>query len=366
MNKLFVVIFFALVLGLLYFLLSAFTDMEEGGDQYLLTATFKNSGGINEGNPIKMAGKLIGQVGAIDFDMEKRGLVMNLWVNAGVRIPDDSELKVAEKGMLGEMYLSFEFGESKTFLKEGAVLSGEPPTNLSDVMGQAGAVLDGAGETIKTAGTELAEMLTHLNDLLEKDSFKENLAQTMATLPLVLGEAEALLRENRPQIQALVENLSSSSNALKGSLESLEGELLILSERQTMTKASQAVESFASVGKALEKVAEDDLEEVMMSLKTMLGKGEVTMSSASEGMESLTALVSSLSGEGETGGTIGRLLNDGQLYENINRFLESGEALLSLLEEQPNSIIFGKRKRKSKPKRSESSGAGIIVSEDKK
>jgi hypothetical protein len=98
----------------------------------------------------------------------------------------------------------------------------------------------------------------------------------------------------------------------------------------------------------------------------MLGKGEVTMSSASEGMESLTALVSSLSGEGETGGTIGRLLNDGQLYENINRFLESGEALLSLLEEQPNSIIFGKRKRKSKPKRSESSGAGIIVSEDKK
>ena len=78
-----------------------------------------------------MAGKLIGQVGVIEFDMENRGLVMNLWIDGGVNIPDDSTLKVAEKGMLGEMYLSFDFGESKTYLKEGSRLSGAAPTNLS-------------------------------------------------------------------------------------------------------------------------------------------------------------------------------------------------------------------------------------------
>lgn len=367
MKQLLVIIFFAAVLGLLYFLLVSFTDMEESGDQYLLSATFKNSGGINEGNPIKMAGKLIGQVGKIDFDMKERGLMMNLWIDGGVRIPDDSELKVAEKGMLGEMYLSFEFGKSDSFLQEGDVLSGLPPTNLSDVMGQAGAVLDGAGETIKSAGGELAEMLTHLNDLLGKETFKENLSKTISSLPQVLGEAEAMLRENRPQIKILVENLSSSSNAMKGSLETLEGQLLVLSERKTFSKVSDSVDSLSALGEALEKIVENDLSEMMASLKNFLENGDSTMASASKGMKGLEELISSLQGSGRSSdGTLSLLLNDGELYQNINRFLASGEALLSLLEEQPNSIIFGKRKRKTKTERSEPSGAGIIVSEGRK
>jgi len=338
--------------------------MEDGGDQYRVTATFKNSGGINEGNPIKMAGKLIGKVGDINFDMENRGLVIELWIDGEVRIPEDSKLKVAEKGMLGEMYLSFDFGGSSNFLQEGAILVGDRPGNLSEVMGQVGVVLDGAGETINSVGTEMTEMLAHMNDLLGEEGFKKNLAQSIAGLPLVLDETGAMIRENRPQIKQLVENLALSSNALQGSLRSLEGQLLVLSERNTLGKASDAVDSLAKMSKVLEKVAEEDLEEMADSLRQVLEKSEKAMESATEGMDGLKAIISALNGDNDSGGTLSRFLNDGQLYDNLNRFLESGQALLSLLEEQPNSIIFGKRKRKTSPDRSEDSGAGIIVSED--
>jgi ABC-type transporter Mla subunit MlaD len=233
-------------------------------------------------------------------------------------------------------------------------------------MGQAGEVLDGAGETIKNAGGELAEMLSHLNGLLERETFKEGLAQTIARLPQVLGETEQLLRENRPQIKLLVENLSSSSNVLRVSLLTMQNQIDILAKRETFSKASDAVDSLAKIGEVLEELAEEDLEAVMASLRSMLEKGDQTMLSASEGVVRMNSLLSALDSKGDkAGGTLSQLINNGELYENINHFLVSGQALLSLLEEQPNSIIFGKKKRKSKPRRAEASGAGYIVKEGK-
>ncbi|MBF0196635.1 MAG: hypothetical protein HQL32_02950 [Planctomycetes bacterium] len=45
-------------------------------------------------------------------------------------------------------------------------------------------------------------------------------------------------------------------------------------------------------------------------------------------------------------GTGGKLVYEDALYENINELLESGTSLVQMLEENPSSLIFGKRKKK--------------------
>ena len=52
---------------------------------------------------------------------------MTLNIDEGIVIPKNSELKIAEKGMLGEMYLSFSYGDSADSYKPGEMVEGNPP-----------------------------------------------------------------------------------------------------------------------------------------------------------------------------------------------------------------------------------------------
>ena len=45
-------------------------------------------------------------------------------------------------------------------------------------------------------------------------------------------------------------------------------------------------------------------------------------------------------------GTTGKLLHDESLYNNLNSTLQSADSLMQDLREQPNSVIWGKKKKK--------------------
>jgi phospholipid/cholesterol/gamma-HCH transport system substrate-binding protein len=109
---------------------------EESG--YRLNARFDNIGGLKVRSPVKMAGVVIGRVGAIRYDDESYEAVAELTIyDAYKRIPADTTANIYTAGLLGEQYVSLDPGGDDTYLAEGDEISlTQSAVVLEQVIGQ--------------------------------------------------------------------------------------------------------------------------------------------------------------------------------------------------------------------------------------
>ena len=339
MRLLALVAFFAIVGGLFVFLLCFFTQMGDGGSTYTITAFFAHTGGLNKGNPIKMVGKEIGEVGEVTLDYKKRGVVMDLLIHDGVKIPKDAELKISEKGMLGEMYLYFGFGNSKEMLKPGDHMVGMPPMGMSDLMSS-------AGDTIEGAGAELTKLLKAFNQLLGAPGFRENIIGTVAKAPLLVSHLSDIVSDNRDNLAAAMGNVKLLTQSLAQSAVILEGQLKNIEEKDLVEKLDGAIVSLNGLMARVDEMVSGDLGKTVQGASELMTSLQATSGEVQQVIQSLEPVISGLGKDGE--GTLSKLLHDESMHESIISFLNSGTDLLELLESQPNSIIFGKREREDK------------------
>lgn len=339
MRLLALVAFFAIVGGLLVFLLRFFTGMGDGGSAYTITAFFAHTGGLNKGNPIKMVGKEIGEVGEVTLDYEKRGVVMDLLIYDGVEIPKDAELKISEKGMLGEMYLYFGFGSSKEMLKPGAHMVGTPPLGMSDLMSS-------AGDTIEDAGAELTELLKQCNKLLAAPGFKDDIVGTVAKAPMLVSNLSGMVADNRGHLAAAMGNIKVLTESLAQSAVILEGQLKEIEDKALVEKLDGTLTTLNGLMTRVDEMVVSDLGKTVQGASELMTSLQVTSNEVQQVVKSLGPVISGLGENGE--GTLSKLLHDDSMHNSVTSFLNSGTELLELLENQPNSIIFGKRDRDEK------------------
>lgn len=339
MRVLSVAIFFLVVGSLLVFLLRFFTQVGDGGGTYALKAFFEHTGGVKTGNPIRMVGKDIGEVGSVELDYEKRGIKMVLNIKDGVLIPKDSKLKVSEKGMLGEMYLYFSFGKSKEHWGREDLIEGTPPVVMSDLMST-------AGDTIEGAGSELTALLGGLNELLQRPGFKDGLVNTLQKAPALLGEAEGLVQENRVALAKVLENMEVLSGELGKSSLLLNEQLLLWKEKDMFSHLEQVLSSANNTLSHGSNLIEDDLKTAAAEASTLLKTLNGSAAGLETIMEGLKPLLEGLK-PGQKG-TIAQLLHEGTLHHRLMELLSSGASFVKTLDEQPNALIFGKKKSKKK------------------
>jgi phospholipid/cholesterol/gamma-HCH transport system substrate-binding protein len=89
-------------------------------DNYRLTATFDNIGGLKVGAPVSIGGVTIGRVEAIEYDSKLYKAVARLAIQTRYnRIPNDSDLAIYTAGLLGGQYVGFTPGGADTVYKDG-------------------------------------------------------------------------------------------------------------------------------------------------------------------------------------------------------------------------------------------------------
>jgi len=343
MKTLSVIAFLVVVLAILFTLLTRFTNMGSGGKTYSLSAFFENTGGVMEGNPVRMVGKAIGQVKDIALDTDKRGVKMTLNIDIENKIPKDSILKIAEKGMLGEMYLSFSYGVSTEYYQEGDVVKGNPPKGLMDFMGSAEGGFQEGIDSFKEVASELKEVLAHLNEVLAAEGMKQNLADTIATLPAAIKETTQLFKENRSTMKDTLLEIKDLSNEGGLALKKINELLTEFKQGETIQDLKGTLANTKQLTQNINQglVESKVLEKLSATLESYRDLGVKLSVSANQ----LQPLMSSFESGHE--GTLSKLLHDPTVHDKLDRFLVAGTALLRLLEEQPNSIIFGKRRSKT-------------------
>lgn len=88
-----------------------------------LVACVADSGGLQAGAPVRIAGVRVGSVRAVRYDASARCARLSLGVDRRFALPADSALSIASEGLLGGRQVSIEPGSARASLGDGASVS---------------------------------------------------------------------------------------------------------------------------------------------------------------------------------------------------------------------------------------------------
>lgn len=283
---------------LIYFLINFFKgiDLFKMGERYYVK--FDNISQLVNSSPVYLNGFKAGNVRNINYDYSNmKNIVVELEIDKRLHIPQGSIAKITTH-MLGGADISIMLSKSTTFIAPGDTIDG-----IID-MGIAGEASEKIMPAFDRMMPKVDSILTSLNALLANPALNtsvENIGTLTSELTTTTRELNALLGEDVPQIT----------------------ERMIEIENDMLAVSSQLSE---------------------MDYKRLVG----TLDSALVNVQQITAALNA--GEG----TMGLLLKDSTLYNNLNRTSEAASALLENLRENPKRYVhfslFGKKDKEEKQK----------------
>jgi phospholipid/cholesterol/gamma-HCH transport system substrate-binding protein len=108
-------------------------------DTYQLAARFRSADGIVIGTDVRLAGIKVGAVTDLELDAESYQALVGFTVRDDLRLPEDSDVKVASEGLLGGSFLEITPGASEFMLTDGdEVLNTQGSINLLNLLSRLG------------------------------------------------------------------------------------------------------------------------------------------------------------------------------------------------------------------------------------
>jgi len=282
-------------------------------------AKFKSIEGLVPSNPVLMNGLVIGSVfKAEPSDEYLTSVLITIRLSENIKIPHDSQATI-KGNLLSTPAVEIQKGISTTYLNN------EDTIRTEESSGFLGAVLEQLGPTQKTLNKTLREMDTLLysaNRVLNANA-QEDLRQTLSNLSRITAQlaetsvsVNKLLQQQQSALTTTIANLQLTSAQVK------EG-------TQNLPVISRNLET------ASKKFSDLDL--------------QVTVSKLNNTIEQMNMALGKVNNEN---GSMGALLNDRRLYDNLSSTVNSLNLLLQDLRLHPkryvNISVFG-RNPKSEP-----------------
>lgn len=285
---------------------------------YIVKVHFAQAGGLNSASRVIMDGVDIGRLVKLDLQQPpKRGVVMTAQIRSEFNIPKDVRVTVASKLLGGSPALAFYTDKltneqmTQYLPKDGSgKLDGELTSMLAEITEKLQKYLDPAIANLTKVSndfTELSKQWTQVGQniaqLTEPRTLDDVQAGKVASnLTTLLARADKRMAELKTTIDNI--NKFVGDDQLKADIKHLVIQTTTTAEAWQKT-ATQTQKHAAAVTKRLYAVA-DDMSAAIQSAKKMLD----------------TAATGN--------GTVGRLLNDADLYKNLN---DAANRLNSTLDE---------------------------------
>jgi len=273
-------------------------------------AVFPNVEKLQVSNPIFINGLQVGKVADLqEKDKNLSGIVVTLNITKDINIPRNSVATLSAE-LLSSAQINIYLGSGANYVKEGDTIRTERSLALTDKLQQ----------SIDPAINNINKTLVSLDDLLQK----------MNTI---------LDPNTRNNLQGIIANLATSSHSL---------ELLLNTETGMLAKSINNLNTitgdFAKNGPKIDSTFSN-----LQVATNQLSKAKIaeTVESIKNTMSRLEAGISKIDSKD---GTLGLLLNDRQLYDEVRRTNRSLTILLDDLRVNPkryiNISLFGGKDKK--------------------
>lgn len=252
---------------------------------FTVYTSFSNVLGLQPGAPVRLSGVTVGKVDSVnvpqDLTETKLEVVMQIERKFQSRVRANSIASIKSLSYVtGDYYVEISMGDSNSaMLKEGDFIQSTDPADFSRVFGNGINVVDSIYKNLKEIEeTRLFERLSNsaksLNDVIEE-------------IKTGKGMLHALIYE--PEGKNLIDNISKTSEHL----------------RKVMQDVDRITNQIKSGNGLLHAILYDE------------GKGKI-LDNLAEAIDDLKNITEKIA-EGE--GSLGAIINDPDLYDNLNQLL---------------------------------------------
>lgn len=273
-----------------------------------LYALFDNVEGMDVSNAVQIDGLTIGDISAItetDKDLS-HGVLVTITLKKDVRIPNNS-VATLNPGLVQASTIVIAKGDAKEYLDNGDTLETKKKANIiSQIQQNIDPIVAKLNGTL-TSLDSLVEVIGGMFDPRTKNNFSAilaNLAGSSAELQKLLNNQTGYLAQSLKNVNDFTANLSKNNDHITHTLDNLD--------------------------RASTSIASANFPETMRNLNG-----------------TLTDLRGTIGRINSTNGTLGLLINDKQLYQNLTATTKSLNTLLDDLRLHPkryvNVSVFGKK-----------------------
>jgi phospholipid/cholesterol/gamma-HCH transport system substrate-binding protein len=93
------------------------------GPSYVVEARFSNTGGLNVGSSVRVAGVTVGTVESLRIDPVNYGAIATLRLSQELKLPTDTMASIKTTGLIGDKHIALSPGADETHLRSGAQIT---------------------------------------------------------------------------------------------------------------------------------------------------------------------------------------------------------------------------------------------------
>lgn len=248
--------------------------------------------GLFSSNPVIIRGFKVGHVSGVEMDNESLDLTVKIKVPDDIKIPSNSTMKIINYDLIGSKAVEIIFGDSEVLAKDGDYLTSSQDQGieaaisgvLTPLTQRVNSVLGNIDTAV--AGADLETTLKDASVALR--SFKET-----------ADKLNKLLDGKGKQIDAILADVKQTTSDLKG----------------LSPKIDEIITDIDGTAKGLKEV---DFEALAGQIENLTGELEKTAKSINN-----------------SDGTLGKLVNDKDMYEKIDKTVVKLNGLLEDIEKYP-------------------------------
>jgi phospholipid/cholesterol/gamma-HCH transport system substrate-binding protein len=309
-----------LALGLLYFGMNYLKGSDIFTNARYFYAVYDKVDGLNTDNVVLVNGYKVGRVANITLLPEEGNeiLVRMEILEEGLNVPDSSVARIVSQDLLGSKAIALEFSDETTYHENGDTLISDIEEALQSVIEEKLAPLQSQIEQVIDETRDLVSttkiLITTTNESVEKAKTSMDIInKTTSDIDKMVVEQNANLTRVLGDITAIATNIRNNSENINEIMENV----AIISDSLTRANYASAIEN------------------------------------ASNALSQLDSMILKIN-EGE--GSLGMLLNDDRLYNNLEQASMEIDKLAEDLRVNPERYVhfsvFGKKEDKEdKPKK---------------
>ncbi len=279
-------------------------------------AVYNQVDGLGPSRPVTINGFKVGQVADIAFMPDQSGrLYVKMSINNDFNIPHDTKARIYSSNLMGEKAISLDLGRSVEYAVSGDTLYGDIELSITEEVNRQVAPLKEKAE--KLIGS-IDTVMVLASGFLNSDN-KQNFTRTFQSIRRSFATLEH-------SVQVFDTTLSKSQDGLITTLENLSSVTSTFKENEA--EFDKIIKNFGAISDSLSEV---ELKRTFTTLEQTLQETQAVVQKINN-----------------SEGTMGALVNDKEVYENLARSTEQLNLLLLDLKYNPqrylNFSVFGNSK----------------------
>ena len=259
-------------------------------------AYYDNVGGLQPASSVMIHGVKVGSVLDVVLDEDpNKGVELTLSVEKRYAIPVDSKAKIFSDGLMGGKAVEIVYGTASEMIPDEGTIQAEVSV---DLLAMASSEMEGIIAKITLIMDNMTRTLESVNNLMATNT--DNITSIVKNVDGVTGSVNDMLSKEKKHLEEAMASLSRFSKSLGDNAEQVDS---IIGNMNTFSS----------------KLAEADI----------ISEIEATVAQLNKVLESVN----------NSDGSVGKLLDDAELYDNLAQASNNLSTLLADLQANPHRYI---------------------------